>query len=163
MTIHYKLIILKMKMRNVRKYFKEFNGVSLTAQRKLLMGLIHKSQGHISAKELYKNAVKKNKSISLATVYRNLKLFKELGIIEERRFGNLCCYYELKHANSHQHLVCSCCGTIIEFETPLIQKIIEQVEKNYSFHVLKAEIYLEGFCKECNNADNTTVRGYSMI
>lgn len=151
-----------MKMRNVRKYIKEFNGVSVTAQRKLLIDLVHKCQGHISAKDLYETAVKKNKSISLATVYRNLKLFKELGIIEERRFGKLYCYYELKRSNFHQHLVCKRCGNIIEFETPLIQKIIEHVEKKYSFNVLKAEIYLDGFCKECNNVDDNSESGYSM-
>ena len=151
-----------MKMRNVRKYFKEMKGVSLTAQRKLLIDLIRKSQGHISAKELFKHAIRKNQSISLATVYRSLKLFKDLGIIEERRFGKLYCYYELKQAHSHQHVVCKHCGNVIEFETPLLQKIVEHIETHHSFNVVKAEIYLEGYCKECNDGKNRITRKYSI-
>ena len=151
-----------MKMRNVRKYLKEIKGVSLTIQRKLLIELIRKAEGHISAKDLYKQAVKKNKSISLATVYRNLKLFKDIGLIEERRFGKLYCYYELKQAHSHQHLVCKHCGNIIEFEAPLLKQIVEEVESNYLFNVVKAEIYLEGYCKECNNGESNIERKYSI-
>ncbi|MEA3361189.1 MAG: Fur family transcriptional regulator [Thermodesulfobacteriota bacterium] len=149
-------------MRNVRKYLNEMKGVSLTSQRKFLIELIRKAEGHISAKELYKLAVKKNESISLATVYRNLKLFKDIGIIEERQFGKLYCYYELKQAHSHQHVVCKHCGNVIEFETPLLQKIVEHVENNYSFNVVKAEIFLEGYCKECNNGESNIERKYRI-
>jgi len=76
-------------MRNIRKTKKEMKGRSVTAQRQLLLSLIRKAGGHISAKELYRRASRKNESISLATVYRSLRLFKELGLIEERRLGEV--------------------------------------------------------------------------
>jgi len=87
-----------MRMRNIRKNKKEFSGRPVTSQRQLLLRLIRRAGGHIGAKELYRRASNKSESISLATVYRNLGLFKELGLIEERRLGQLYCSYEIKES-----------------------------------------------------------------
>jgi len=63
-------------MRNIRKNSTDIKGRPVTTQRQLLLDLIKRAGGHITAKELYTRAVGKNRSISLATVYRNLRLFK---------------------------------------------------------------------------------------
>ena len=60
------------------------------------MDLINQANGHIDAKELYRRALKQDHSISQATVYRNLRYFKEMGIIDDRHLGELRCYYEVK-------------------------------------------------------------------
>jgi hypothetical protein len=80
-------LFLYFRMRNIRKIKQEINGRSFTAQRQLLLDLLKKAGGHLSAKELYRGASTKNESVSLATVYRTLQLFKELGLVEERRLG----------------------------------------------------------------------------
>jgi len=140
-----------MRMRNIRKNKKEFSGRPVTSQRKLLLSLIKKAGGHISAKELYRRASRKNESISLATVYRTLQLFKELGLVEERRLGQVCCHYEVKESIDHQHLVCRSCGKVIEFDSNLIRKIIEKVQRDYDFNVTKTELYMEGYCEQCKD------------
>lgn len=139
-----------MRMRNIRKIKNEIKGRPVTAQRKLLLSLIKKAGGHISAKELYRRASRKNESISLATVYRTLQLFKELGLVEERRLGQVCCHYEVKESTDHQHLVCRSCGKVIEFESPLLSQLLEKHQRDHGFKLTKTELYMEGYCQQCD-------------
>jgi Fur family ferric uptake transcriptional regulator len=125
-----------------------------TTQRKLLLDTIREVGTHIDAKELYHRASEKDDSISLATVYRNLRLFKEKGIIEERKPHGGCCCYELKGSREHQHLVCRGCGQIIDFESPLVGKLVEEVERKNKFSVAKVELYVEGYCLNCKGRKN---------
>jgi Fe2+ or Zn2+ uptake regulation protein len=145
-----------MGMRNIRNNRKEFSGRPVTSQRRLLLSLIRKAEGHISAKELYRRASRKNESISLATVYRTLRLFKELGLIEERRLGQVICYYEIKAFAEHHHLVCSCCGNVIDFDSNLIRKIGKKVQRDYGFTVTKTELYMEGYCEQCKDVTSNS-------
>ena len=149
-----------MRMRNIRNIKNYMEGHLVTSQRQLLLSQIQKSGGHISAKELYQRASSKNKSISLATVYRTLRLFKELGLIEERRLGKVYCYYEIKESPEHQHLVCRCCGNVIEFDSDLVRRIVKRVQRDYDFNVTKTELYIEGYCKKCQDeAYKTALKG----
>jgi len=140
-----------LRMRNIRNIKNYMEGHLVTSQRQLILSQIQKSGGHISAKELYRRASRKNKSISLATVYRTLRLFKELDLIEERRLGNVFHYYELKGSPEHQHLVCRCCGNVIEFDSDLVRRIVKRVQHDYGFNVTKTELYIEGYCKKCQD------------
>ena len=137
-------------MRNIRKIKNDMKGRSVTSQRKLLLSLIKKAGGHISAKELYRRASRRNESISLATVYRNLQLFKKLGLVEERRLGQVYYRYEMKDSAEHQHLVCRSCGKVIEFESPLIRRLVEALKHEHGFNLVKVELYMEGYCQECS-------------
>ncbi len=136
-------------MRNIRNSNIELKGHPVTAQRRLLLKLIRDTRGHIDAKELYRRASSMDESISLATVYRSLRLFKELDLVDERRLGQVRCYYEVKQLGEHQHLVCKGCGAVIEFKSSLIHKLVDKVQSEHGFNVTKAELYLEGYCKEC--------------
>ena len=136
-------------MRNIRKNSDAIKARPFTSQRQLLLDLIKRAGGHINAKELYTRAVRKNKSISLATVYRNLRLFNELGLIEERRLGEIYCSYEMKEFPGHQHLVCKGCGRVIEFDSPLLSKLTKKLQHDHGFNLTKVELYLEGYCQEC--------------
>jgi Fur family ferric uptake transcriptional regulator len=104
---------------------------------------------HLDAKELYRRASEGNSNISLATVYRNLRLFKAQGLIEEKHLGHMRCYYEIKRGGEHQHLVCRACGRVIEFESPLIRQLVAEVQRNNDFSVTEVELYLAGYCSKC--------------
>jgi len=138
-----------MRLRFNCKEENQFQGHPLTSQRRLLLELIRQSKGHIDAKELYRRASSKDESISPATVYRNLALFKQLGLIDERRLREMRCYYEIKQPLEHQHLVCQGCGKVIEFESPLIRKLVDKVQREQCFRVTRAQLCLEGYCLEC--------------
>ena len=113
------------------------------------MELIYQADGHIDARELYRRASSKGEFISPATIYRSLNLFKQLGLVDEIRLGKMRCYYQIKRSSEHQHLVCQCCGKIIEIESPLIRKLVAKVQNEHGFKVTKAELYLEGYCEQC--------------
>lgn len=144
-----------MRMRINRNQENSIQGHPLTVQRRLLLELLHKADEHIDAKELYRRASVRDRSISPATVYRSLNLFKQLGLVDERRLGKVRCYYELKHSPEHQHLVCQGCGKIIEFESSLVRKLVKGVQEEQGFKVTKAELYLEGYCLECEAREKT--------
>jgi Fur family ferric uptake transcriptional regulator len=140
-------------MRLNRNPINQMQGHPLTSQRRLLLELIREADGHIDAKELYRRASAKDESISSATVYRSLNLFKQLGLVDERRLGKLRCYYEIKQSPQHQHLLCQGCGKVIEFQNPYFHKLIEAVQREHGFKITKAELYLEGYCPNCEEKE----------
>ena len=131
----------------------QMQGHFLTAQRRLLLELLRNTEGHIDAKELYQRARARDESIGPATVYRSLNLFKQLGLVDERKLGKVCCCYELKKSSEHQHLVCQGCGRVIEFQDPYFQKLIKALQREYGFKITKAELCLEGYCEQCEQEE----------
>ena len=127
-----------------------------TSQRALLYDLIRKTGGHIDADELYRKARKKQPRISLSTVYRNLQLFKGLGLIEEHDFSEPHRHFEVKPRSEHQHLLCERCGKIVEFTDPLIDQMKRQVAAEKGFIVSSADVHLVGLCSGCQSEDETS-------
>ena len=123
---------------------------NLTTQRRLILEVLQEAQGPIDAKELYRRASARDEFISWATVYRSLNLFKQLGLIDERRLTKARCSYEIKQSLEHMHLVCQCCGKVIEFENSLVRKLVEVVRREHYFNVTKVDLYLEGYCAKCD-------------
>jgi len=121
----------------------------VTPQRRLLLSIMREAGSHLDAKELYRRASERDPNISLATVYRNLRVFEKQGLLNERHLGQARCYYEMKRSGEHQHLVCEACGQVIEFESPLIRKLVAEVQRKNNFSVTKVELYLEGHCHKC--------------
>jgi Fe2+ or Zn2+ uptake regulation protein len=123
-------------------------GHSLTVQRRLLLELLEEAEGHIDAKELYRRASAKMESISPATVYRSLDLFKQLSLVSERRLGKLRCCYEVKRSSDHHHMVCQGCGEVLEFETQVVGQLAEAMLREHGFEV--TELCVEGYCRDCS-------------
>lgn len=136
-----------------RKLDNPIQGRPLTNQRRLLLELLRDAQEHIDAKELYRRASIRDESISPATVYRSLNLFKALGLVDEIRLGKIRCCYEIKQSSEHQHLVCQECGKVMEFQNPYFKKLIKAVQREHAFKITKAELYLEGYCPECEERE----------
>jgi Fe2+ or Zn2+ uptake regulation protein len=121
----------------------------VTAQRQLLLDILREASSHLDAKELYQLAIERDRHISLATVYRNLRLFKELGLVDEIRLDEIHCCYEIKRSTEHYHLLCTSCGSVIEFKSSLIAKLVAEVEHNCDFQANRAVLHLEGYCQKC--------------
>lgn len=124
-------------------------GQRVTSQRALLLDLLQEAGGHLDADELYRRARERMPRMSLSTVYRNLRLFKELGLVDEHHLGEDHHHYEVKGAVEHYHLVCLGCGKVIEFQCPVTEQIKEQVSGEHGFEVTNAEVNLEGYCPMC--------------
>jgi Fur family ferric uptake transcriptional regulator len=138
-----------MRMRINRNYLSQVKDRPLTTQRRLLLETLREAKGHVDARELYQRAINKDPQISLATVYRNLRLFKELGLVDERRLDDMHCYYEMKRSTEHHHMVCTTCRRVIEFESPLVNKLMDEVQRSTGFDVVRAVVYFEGYCPDC--------------
>ena len=123
-------------------------GQRLTPQRLLLLNLLRQGE-HLDADELYRRARDREPSLSISTVYRNLQLFKKLGLVEEHHFNKSHSCYEAKTGTEHHHLVCLDCGKIMDFDYSPGQKVKENLEVKNGFHITGAKVLLVGFCAEC--------------
>ncbi|MFC1944409.1 Fur family transcriptional regulator [Chloroflexota bacterium] len=136
--------------KNTRKYSEApLPGLRVTSQRRLLLELITQAQGHLDADELYRRAKEVEPGISLSTVYRNLRLFKKMRLVEERHLTQEHHHYEAKAGTEHHHLVCLGCGRVIEFESRLIGLMKSQVGKKEGFEITGTEVQLIGYCPQC--------------
>ena len=84
----------------------------------------------------------------MSTDYRNLRLFKKLGLVDEHYF-NGCCRYEAKTKPEHHHLICLACGRIIDFDYRLGPEMAECAETKYRFHTTGVEVGVVGHCADC--------------
>lgn len=133
----------------------------VTTQRSLLLELLRRSGGHVDADELYRRARKKNPRLSLSTVYRNLQLFKKLGLIDERHFDEEHHHYEAKSGEEHQHLLCISCGKVVEFDYPAGRRFRQDIGRKYDFDITGVEIHMTGLCSACRKNESKTVSNRS--
>ena len=140
-------------MGQTKKDFQQFllqKGLKSTKQRDLILEEFQRSPSHLSTEELYLRLRKKHPSIGYATVYRTLKLFSECGIAEERHFGDGQTRYESSSSHDHHdHLICTRCGAIAEFEDPRIEELQQKVAAENNFQITSHRLDLYGLCVKC--------------
>ena len=124
-------------------------GMRITSQRALIMEIIQQGEGHLDADEIYRRARKKKHRLSLSTVYRNLRVLKELGLVEEVHFDETHHHYEMKPASEHHHLVCLGCGKVVEFHCPLSCQVRRRVANAEGFDIIGSEVRMTGYCAQC--------------
>jgi Fe2+ or Zn2+ uptake regulation protein len=125
-------------------------GRRLTSQRQLLLEVLAECDDHLDAEAIYALAKERDPNISLATVYRTLKVLKEVGIVQERRLDRegQKHHYEMA-AQAHYHFTCLECGRVIEFEAPLIEQACDELAKQLNLEVVHTRIHLDGYCPDC--------------
>ncbi len=132
-------------------------GRRLTGQRQLLLEVIQEHGGHLDAHELYRLASQRDPRLNLSTVYRNVALLRDLGLVDELHLGEDHHHYELKTPATHYHLICSGCGQVIEFTSPLIEQLKTEIAQRYDYEVVAASVDLTGLCATCRRAAEQTV------
>ena len=125
-------------------------GLKATSQRDKILDIFTRAGEHLSAEELYVRVKKAHPRIGYATVYRTLKLFAEAGLAQERRFDDGFTRYEHTAPEAHHdHLICTSCGTILEFENERIEALQEDVARKNHFKVQSHKLELYGLCNVC--------------
>ncbi len=121
----------------------EDQGLRMTDQRRTIATILDSVIDHPDVEELYGRINKVDKSISLATVYRTVKLFEELGILEKLEFGDGRARYEDADREHHDHLINVQNGEVIEFVNSDIEKLQEKIAQELGFKLLghKLELY----------------------
>tara|TARA_B100001250_G_scaffold60418_1_gene47144 strand:- start:1634 stop:2041 length:408 start_codon:yes stop_codon:yes gene_type:complete len=123
-------------------------GVKLTEQRKIIAKIMSESQDHPDVDELYKRASAIDKKISIATVYRTVKLFEESGIVTKHDFKGGKARYEELSESHHDHLIDIKTGEIIEFVDEEIEKLQKKVADKYGYNLVDHKLELYGIKKK---------------
>ena len=123
-------------------------GVKLTEQRKIIAKIMSNSQDHPDVDELYTRASKIDSKISIATVYRTVKLFEEAGIVAKHDFKGGKARYEELNEGHHDHLIDIKTGEIIEFVDDEIEKLQQKVADKYGYKLIDHKLELYGIKKK---------------
>lgn len=125
-----------------------------THQKELITECLKSCDGeHLTAEEIYDHIRDKDQRISIATVYRNLRLLEEQGAVEKVYVADeSLAYYELNVDNlphSHHHLVCRRCGGIFDFEPDLLDSLEHMIEETEDFSIDDHRVIFYGTCSQC--------------
>ncbi len=122
-------------------------GVKLTEQRKIIAKVMSEANDHPDVDELYNRVSKIDSKISIATVYRTVKLFEEAGIVTKHEFKGGKARYEELNESHHDHLIDIKTGEIIEFVDDEIEKLQKKVAEKYGYELVDHKLELYGVKK----------------
>ena len=119
-------------------------GVRLTDQRKLIARVMSESEDHPDVDELHKRVSKLDSKVSIATVYRTVKLFEEVGVVAKHDFKGTKARYEQATVEHHDHLIDINTGEIIEFVNNDIEKLQKKVAEELGYKLVDHRLELYG-------------------
>lgn len=136
-----------------KKAFSDFaarQGLRSTRQREIILDEFLSSHQHLSVEELYLKIKASNPGIGFATVYRTIKLMVEAGVAREMTLKDGQARYEhLLAGEHHDHLVCTGCNAIVEFEDEAIERLQGDVASRHGFSITSHRLELYGLCPIC--------------
>lgn len=135
----------------IRKIFEE-NNQKFTKQREIIFNALKNSEAkHITPEELFSIVHQEHKQVGIATIYRTLNIFEELGIVNKQEFTDQAYTYELIDPKNdhHDHIICTTCGKIIEDEFLSKDEMKESLKKVYDFDLDYYSLRIFGTCSDC--------------
>lgn len=130
-------------------------GLKSTRQRSLIVDTFFQTGGHLSVEDLWAKVRQQDAKVSVATVYRTMKLLSECGLAHARNFGDGQTRYEAAIGrHHHDHLICTRCGMIVEFENDRIEQLQEVVARKHGFRVTSHKMELYGLCRSCQRSES---------
>ena len=125
-------------------------GLKSTVPRLKILAVLESSDvRHMSAEDLYRKLLDANEDIGLATVYRVLTQFEQAGLVVRHNFDAGRAVYELNDESPHEHLICTECKAVIEFEDQELVEHLREVTRQERFDLQSHSLYLYGVCSEC--------------
>jgi Fur family ferric uptake transcriptional regulator len=133
-------------------------GQRLTPQRQRVLGLFERigEGAHLSAEEVHQRLLRSDERVSLATVYRTLRLLSSMGLLQELELPEGGRRFELASAahRDHHHLVCVRCGQTEEFESAVVLEAGEQAARQHGFRLLECVLNVRALCCRCSAAED---------
>ena len=124
------------------------SGVRITPQRHAVLEYLLTAKIHPTADEIYRALENKFPNMSVATVYNNLRILKELGLVRELTYGDDSSRFD-SNTDEHYHIICDECGKIVDFHYPTLDEIESLAEKVSGFEISHHRMELYGKCHEC--------------
>lgn len=136
------------RLKSLWKQYLRDNNLNTTQQRELIVDQFVRCHEHVSIDELLARVRKRNRKIGYATVYRTLKLLVDCGIAIQRQFGDGQARFEVA-GDHHDHLICTKCGLILEFEDEEIERLQDKIALRLGgFEVTRHRHELYGQCEK---------------
>jgi Fur family ferric uptake transcriptional regulator len=124
-------------------------GYRLTSQRIAILEALHTFDGHVTAEDIYREAHTKHPNTNRSTVYRTLKLLKELGMVAETDLGEgRLCYHHVEKGH-HHHLICQRCGKVMDVDESVLNDFSEMLIRRFGFVADMKHLGIQGHCLEC--------------
>lgn len=133
------------------------NKLKSSTRRELILETLAAMGRHVTAEELLRAVRDRDARIGAATVYRTLRVFQDSGIVTERRFEGGATRFELV-GEHHDHLICTSCGVIVEFEDEAIEREQARVASTHGFELRSHRHELYGVCAACRKAQRRAAR-----
>jgi Fur family transcriptional regulator, ferric uptake regulator len=125
-------------------------GLKHTGQRDTILRAFLETREHLSTDELHRLVKKRDAKIGYTTVYRTLKLLSECGLASEVAFHDGIARYEHQHnRRSHHHMVCTDCGSSVEFFSPEVDKLEQEIGRKFHYETRRHTFQIYGMCEEC--------------
>lgn len=134
-------------MYNLRQELREL-GCKVTPQRILILEVLQKAHEHLSAEEIANHARKRQPNLSLGTVYRNLNILCNLGLVRCGVFKDSGRLYEINRRH-HHHLVCLDCGQTTEIDYCPINEMVRKMAESHGFKIEDHDFEITGYCQKC--------------
>ena len=128
-------------------------GMRMTDQRRVVARVLSQSQDHPDVEELYRRASAVDPHISIATVYRTVRLFEEAGVVEKHDFGDGRSRYEEASDDHHDHLIDTRTGDVIEFYDEEIEKLKTAIAERLGFRLIGHKLELYGVPMDDKSAE----------
>lgn len=125
------------------------NGVRMTPQRHAILSYLVHSMGHPTADEIYQFLAEDYPHMSVATVYNNLRLFKEAGLVTELTYGDASSRFDA-NMTDHYHAICKNCDQIVDFEYPLLEQVESAASEKTGFVIESHRLEVYGLCETCH-------------
>ncbi|MFD1179689.1 peroxide-responsive transcriptional repressor PerR [Paenibacillus puldeungensis] len=124
------------------------NGVRITPQRHAILTFLMESMSHPTADEIYRSLEPRFPNMSVATVYNNLKMLIEAGMVRELTYGDNSSRFDADVSN-HYHIICERCGKIKDFMYPSLEDVEQKAAEMTGFQISGHRLELYGVCNEC--------------
>lgn len=134
------------------KYLKE-KGYKVTPQRIAVYEILKNTKEHPSVDTLYSRLQPVYPTMSLATVYKSLEVFKELGLVQELNVGEDKFRYDA-NVHQHPHIICLTCGKVEDVDDEMLFDLVGHVESKTGYKLVNQQLYFFGYCPECKKTQN---------
>jgi Fur family ferric uptake transcriptional regulator len=152
--IHENKSILE-EVKNILDDYLKNKGLRRTLERYNVLKEIYSINGHFEIDELYERMKNKKHRVSRATLYNNMEIFVDAGLVVKHQFGTNSAQYEKAYNyRQHDHLICLDCNKVFEFCDPRIIQIQKTTEKLLGFEVVKHSLQFSGKCKKLQEKGN---------
>jgi len=129
-------------------------GLKRTGQRETILRTFLETHEHLSTDEMYQRVRKRDSKIGFTTVYRTLKLLTECGLASEVDFHDGIARYEHQyHRRNHHHMVCTECGGSVEFFSPEVDKLEEEIGRKHRYTTTRHTFQIYGVCEDCRKRE----------